>query len=117
MKRLKWALGFVVVALLAGCITGNGGGSAELDQLAVEAAAMGKADLTAMVTKYKGLISEKVDVLGALKTQLSKIPLTEMMGEKAAGLKQDLSETTTLISQLKDKLSVYTNALKMLKQG
>ncbi len=115
MKQLKWILCFVVFALLAGCITGSGGGSSELDQLETEASAMGKADLQSMVTKYKGLISEKMDVAGALKTQLSKIPLTEMLGEKATALKGELSETTTLISQLKDKLAIYTNALKMLK--
>jgi len=115
MKQLKWVLCFVVFALLVGCITGSGGGSSELDPLTTEASAMGTADLQAMVTKYKGLISEKMDVAGALKAKLKEIPLTEMLGEKATALKQDLSETTTLISQLKDKLSVYTSALKMLK--
>ncbi len=116
MKQLKLVLVFVVFAVLAGCITGSGGESSSgLDQLATEAATMGKADLQAMVTKYKGLISEKMDVAGALKAKLKEIPLTEMLGEKATALKGELSETTTLISQLKDKLAVYTNALKMLK--
>ncbi len=115
MKRLKWVLGCVVLALLAGCITGSGGGSPELDQLTTEAATMGKADLEAMVAKYMGLLADKVDVLSALKTKLKEIPLTEMMGEKTTSLKQDVSETTTLISQLKDKLAVYANALKALK--
>jgi len=112
MKRYKWVLSFVVLALLTGCITGSGGGSPELDQLTTQAATMGKADLQAMVTKYKGLITDKMDVVSALKAKLKEIPLAEMMGEKATVLKQDLSETTALISQLKDKLSVYTSALK-----
>ncbi|MBI9020445.1 MAG: hypothetical protein JEZ10_04230 [Verrucomicrobia bacterium] len=116
MKRLNWIFGLVVVALLAGCVTGSGGGSsAGLDQLAAEAAAMGKADLQALVAKYKGLIAEKMDVATALKAQLKEIPLAEMMGEKATALKQDLSETTALVSQLKDKLAVYSNALKSAK--
>ncbi len=116
MKRLNWILGFVVIALLAGCVTGSSGGTpAGLDQLATEAAAMGKADLQALVAKYKGLIAEKMDVASALKAQLKEIPLADMMGEKATALKQDLSETTTLISQLKDKLAVYSNALKTAK--
>jgi len=103
----------MITALLTGCITGSSGGnSTGTDQLVTEAAAMGRADLEAMVAKYKGLISEKMDVAGALKAKLKEIPLTEMMGEKATALKQDLSETTALISQLKDKLSVYTSALK-----
>jgi len=116
MKRWNWILGVGIVALLAGCVTGLGNGSSSgLDQLATEAATMGKADLQAMVTKYRALISEKVDVVSALKEKLKEIPLTEMMGGEATALKGKLSETTTLISQLKDKLSIYANALKMLK--
>jgi hypothetical protein len=67
------------------------------------------------VAKYKGLIAEKMDVAGALKAQLKKIPMAEMLGEKATALKQELGDTTTLIAQLKDKLAVYTQALKALK--
>lgn len=115
MKQLKWIFSFVVVALLAGCITGTGGESAELDQLATEAAAMDKTGLQAMVTKYTGLISEKVDVVGVLKSKLKAIPYAEMMGEKATAIKQELGETTSLIAKLKDKLAVYTSALKLLK--
>ncbi|MBC8206556.1 MAG: hypothetical protein ISR85_01980 [Kiritimatiellales bacterium] len=116
MKSLKWILGFVAVVLLSGCVTGSGGGDvAGLDQLATEAAAMGKADLEAMVSKYKGLIAEKVDVAGALKAQLKEIPIADMMGEKATALKTELSDTMALISQLKDKLAVYANALKVVQ--
>lgn len=116
MKSVKWILALGMMALLAGCLTGSGGGSsAGLDQLAAEAATMGKADLQALVEKYKGLIAEKMGVASALKGQLKEIPLTEMMGEKATALKQELSETTSLITQLKDKLAVYSDALKMAK--
>jgi len=116
MKSWKWILGLGVVALLAGCVTGSGGGTAAgLDPLTAEAATMGTADLQAMVAKYKGLIAEKMDVVGALKAQLKQIPLVDMMGEKATALKQNLSETTSLISQLKDKLAVYSNALKTVQ--
>lgn len=73
---------------------------------------MGKTDLEAMVAKYKGLIAEKTDLGGSLQEQLKKVPLTEMMGEKATALKQELGETTTLIAQLKEKLAIYTDALK-----
>jgi len=117
MRGFKWILGLAVVVLLAGCVTGSGGGDAAgMDQLATEAAAMGKADLQAMVSKYKGLIAEKVDVAGKLKATLKEIPVTEMLGEKATALKGELSDTLALISQLKDKLAVYTSALKGVQQ-
>lgn len=117
MKYVKWALGLVAVALLSGCVTGSGGGDASgLNQLAAEAATMSQADLQAMIAKYKGLITEKTDVAEALKAKLKKIPVAEMMGEKAAALKGELSDTMALIAQLKDKLAVYTDALKAFKQ-
>ena len=115
MKRLNWMVGFFILSLLVGCVTGSGGNSSELNQLAEEAALLGKAELQTMAAKYKGLLSEKIDVVDALKTKLKEIPLAELMGEKAISLKQELGETTTLISQLKDKLAVYTDALKALK--
>ena len=113
---MKWILCVAVMAMLAGCLTGSGGGNAAgLDQLATEAAAMGQADLEAMASKYKGLITEQVDVAGALQAQLKEIPIADMMGEKAIALKTELSDTMSLISQLKDKLAVYTGALKALQ--
>lgn len=117
MKHGKWIVCVVLVGLLAGCVTGSAGsGSAEMDQLAAEAAAMGKADLENMVAKYKNLITEKTQVVDGLKAQLKNIPIADMMGEKATALKTELSDSIALISQLKDKLSVYTNALKALQQ-
>ncbi len=116
MRGLKWILGLAVVVVLTGCVTDSGGGDvAGLNQLTAEAATMGQADLASMVTKYKGLIVDKVNVASTLKDQLKEIPVTEMMGEKATALKGDLSDTMGLISQLKDKLAVYTNALKALQ--
>ncbi len=117
MKRVKWILFAAVIAMLVGCVTRSGGGDAAgLGQLATEAAAMGKADLQAMVAKYKGLIAEKLDVAAVLKSKLKEIPLADMMGEKATALKNELSTTTSLISQLKGQLGVYTDALKAVKQ-
>ncbi len=113
MRNLKWILCVAVLAMLTGCVSGGGGGDAAgLNQLAAEAAKMGKADLEAMVAKYKGLIAEKTDVASALKGQLKQIPIADMMGEKATALKAELSDTMALIAQLKDKLAVYVDALK-----
>lgn len=105
----------VLAALLSGCVTGSGSGSPELDAVAAEAAAMGKADLQAMIARYKGLIAEKTDVATALKAKLQEIPMAEMMGEKARTLKSDLSDTMSQIQTLKQKLAVYVDALKALR--
>jgi hypothetical protein len=112
MKKVMWMMMVAISAsLLSGCVTGSETSPA-LEALAAEAASMGQADLEAMVSKYKALISEKVDVLAMLKAQLSEIPVAEMMGEKAAGLREEIGATGKLIAQLKEKLAVYVDALK-----
>ena len=117
MKSIKWILAVVALVLLTGCLTGSGGGSSSgMDQLAAEAATMSQTDLEAMISKYKGLIAENTVVADALKSKLKEIPVAEMMGEKATALKSELSDTMALISQLKEKLAVYTDALKAFKQ-
>lgn len=116
MSCLTKMLSIALLLPLAGCMTDSAGDSAGLDQLAAEAAAMGKADLEAMVAKYKGMIAEKVNVADKLKARLKDIPLVDMMGEKAQTMKTDLNDTMVLVSQLKEKLAVYTGALKALQE-
>lgn len=115
MTILKNFLCFALIMMAAGCMTTDSQ-SPELDQLAAEAATMGKADLEAMVTKYKSLIAEKVNVVDSLKAKLKEIPLADMMSEKAQNLKSELSDTMSLVDQLKAKLAVYTDALKAFQQ-
>lgn len=112
MKGYKGFLGVVVALLLAGC-----GGSVgvdenkSMDQVAADAAKMGKADLQVMVDQYESAVAEKVSELDALKVQVKEIPLSELMGEKAKTMKAELGDITTSLGKLKDQMAVYAKEL------
>jgi Skp family chaperone for outer membrane proteins len=115
MKLCAWLAGLMVVAMLTGC-----GGKAidenkPIDQIAAEAAQMGQAELQKMVEKYEAALAAKGQEVDALKAKIKEIPLTEMMGEKAKSLKDDMSEITTSLSKLKDQMAVYAKELAAKK--
>ena len=112
MKTMKWILCAALLVAGLGMAAEPETNAVDLTALAMQAAGMNKAELEAMVAKYKTMISGKMEEIHALKTQLKEIPFKEMMGEKARDLKGQLVEKMTALTQLKDTLAVYTNALK-----
>ena len=119
MKKVYGLLaGFMIVAMLTGC----GGSSSTaidenkpIDQVAADAAKMGKAELQTMVTKYEAAIAEKGKELEALQAKVKEIPITEMMGDKAKALKNDVSKITASMSKLKDQMAAYAKELAAKK--
>lgn len=111
---MKWQMvltALLATVLLAGC----GGGADEgkpLDQVAAEAAAMGKAELQKMADKYEAAIADKTAELDALKAKIKEIPVADMMGEKAAALKGDLEKISQSLKALQDRLAVYVKELQ-----
>lgn len=112
---MKKVYGLFVGLVLAAMITGCGGSKIDenkpIDQVAADAAKMGQAELQKMVDTYQAAIAEKGKEIDALKEQIKEIPLTEMMGEKAKSLKDDVTEITTSLSKLKDRMAVYAKEL------
>lgn len=112
---MKGYKGFVILAaalLLAGCGGSNSiDENTPIDQVAADAAKMGKAELQTMVDKYEAAVAEKVSQLDALKMQVKEIPLSELMGEKSKSLKTELGDITTSLDKLKDQMKVYSKQL------
>ena len=118
MKKVYGLLaGLMIVAMLTGC----GGSSATIDenkpvsQIAADASKMGKAELQTMVTKYEAAIAEKSKELAALQAKVKEIPITELMGDKAKALKNDISKITASTSKLKDQMAAYAKELAAKK--
>ncbi len=118
MKKVYGLLaGLMVVAMLTGC----GGSSSTIDenkpvsQVAADASKMGQAELQAMVTKYEAAIAEKGKEVEALMAKVKEIPITEMMGDKAKALKDDVSKLKTSIDKLKDQMAAYAKELAAKK--
>jgi len=117
MKKVYGLLaGLMIVAMLTGC-----GGSSSIDenkpisQVAADASKMGQAELQTMVTKYEAAISEKGKEVEALMAKVKEIPITEMMGDKAKTLKDDVSKVKTSIDKLKDQMAAYAKELAAKK--
>ena len=120
MKKVYGLLaGLMIVAMLTGC--GGSGSSATIDenkpvsQIAADANKMGKAELQTMVTKYEAAIAENSKELAALQAKVKEIPITEMMGDKAKALKNDVSKITASASKLKDQMAAYAKELAAKK--
>lgn len=112
MKLYGFLAGLALVAMLTGC-----GGSSKIDenkpadQIAADAAKMGQAELQKMVNTYEAAIAEKSKEIQALTAKVKEIPLTELMGDKAKVLKEDVSKITASMGKLKDQMAVYAKEL------
>lgn len=80
--------------------------------LKAEAAKMDVESLTSVAMKYKDAILEKQAALKPLTDKLAAIPMTEKMGAEAQALTADLKKLTDAIAPLKERFSVYIDALK-----
>jgi hypothetical protein len=113
MKKIKWMLcaAAVLSAGFVGMAAEPAANAVDLTALAAQAAGMDKAALTSTIAKYKTMIADKMSEIDAIKTQLKGLSWKEMVSEKAKNLKSQLTEKTSALTQLKDTLAVYTNAL------
>jgi len=78
---------------------------AETEQMSVE-------KLRSMAMNYKEALMAKKGEVEKLASQLKDIPLTELMGEEAKGLKADIDALNKSMSALQERFSVYYEALK-----
>lgn len=111
MRIQELLAGLMIVAMLTGC---SGSGIDEdkpIDQIAAEAAQMGQVELQKMVDKYQAVIADKTKELDSIKNKIKDIPLTEMAGEKANALKENISEVTSSLGKLKDQMAAYAKEL------
>lgn len=80
--------------------------------LKAEAAKMDVEALTNVAMKYKDAIMEKQAALKPLADKLAAIPIAEKMGTEAKALTADIKKLTEAIAPLKERLTVYIDALK-----
>jgi hypothetical protein len=111
MNGCRGFLAVMLVSVLTGCGGGGIDENTPIETVAAEAAEMGKAELQKVVDQYQPLLEEKVAELGAIKDQLGELSVSELLGEKAKSLKNEMGEITTSMNKLKEQLAVYTKAL------
>ncbi len=112
MRRVA---GFMVPVLLVSFALAGCGGVSEdkpLPEVRAVAEAMTADDLQAMVDKYKAAIEAKKGGLQKLQQKVSKIPVSELMGEEAKALKADIDELSKSVKALSERLNIYAQELR-----
>lgn len=115
MKNLRhitfYFLPVLCLLLLAGC-----GAKADEDKplsdVKAEADQMTVEKLRSMAMAYKDAILDKTSDVEALSLRLKSIPIAELLGDEAKGLKADIQDLNKSITALKDRFQVYYDKIK-----
>ncbi len=103
--------------LVAGLIVAVGCGkkadeNKPISEVRAEAEKMNTDELRASAMAYKKAIEAKKGDVEKLAAQLKEIPVAEMLGEKAKGVKADMDELHQSISALQERFQIYYDKLK-----
>jgi hypothetical protein len=85
-----------------------------VEEIKQQVAGFDKAQVIAYADQYKDIILEKKDQVTALTEQVKGLSMTEALGEKGKEIKGQISQYTEQVNGLKERYSVYLNALKGL---
>jgi len=96
--------------IAAGCSSGVNENKT-ISEIKTEAQAMSVEQLKVIIAKYQKAIESKQTQIDAIKQQLQKIPLNQMLSEEAKKLKSDIENITSSIKALTARLNVYTQQL------
>jgi chromosome condensin MukBEF ATPase and DNA-binding subunit MukB len=103
------------LAMVAGC--GGGGGASEdkpVAEVQAEAAKMNPDQLKSAMASYQAAIDKRQAEIKGLTADLQKVPLADMMGEKAKDLRAKMEQVTQSITKLQERMQVY--AAELLKR-
>ena len=115
MKKLMLAM---VMALCALVMVGCGDKGAKVDesktpeQIKQEVAKMDQAQIQKTIENYKNAIADKTAQMEKKAQELTKIPLTEQLGDKAKGLQGEIGTLKDQISKLQANMAAYAEGLK-----
>ncbi len=83
-----------------------------VEEIQQKVAGFDQTQVLAYVDQYKAVLLEKKDQIAELTGQLKSLPMTEMMGDKAKALKDQIAQYGDQFSGLKDRYSVYLQKLE-----
>ena len=83
-----------------------------VEQIKEKVAAFDKTQVLAYAEQYKNVLLEKKDQIAELTGQLKGLSMTEMMGDKAQALKDQIAQYTDQFAALKERYSVYLEKLE-----
>jgi len=117
-KQMKTVRNITLYCLLVLCsmfIWGCGKKADEnkpISDVKAEAEKMNTDELRSMATKYIEAVTAKKGEIEKITAKLKEIPVTEMLGEEAKGLKAEIENLNKSISALKERFNIYYEKLK-----
>jgi len=105
-----WSL--LVLCSLAVLSCGKKDEDRPISEVKTEAEQMITDELRAEAMKCKEAITSKRGELEKLTAKLKGLPVTEMLGEEAKGLKADIEDLNKSVSALKERFDVYYRKLQ-----
>jgi predicted Zn-dependent protease with MMP-like domain len=83
-----------------------------VDEIKQKVAAFDKTQVMAYADQYKNVLLEKKDQIADLTGQLKGLSMTEMMGDKAKLIKDQITLYSDQFAGLKDRYSIYLEKLE-----
>jgi uncharacterized lipoprotein YehR (DUF1307 family) len=111
-KAFSCLLAAALCLMLFGCGKKGADETKPIDQIKAEVAKMDVAKIRSTALSYKDTIVAKQADVAKVADQLKSIKPTELLGEKAAELKAQLSKIENSISALKERFQIYYEKLR-----
>jgi hypothetical protein len=83
-----------------------------VEQIKQKVAGFDKTQVLAYADQYKNVLLEKKDQVADLTGQMKGLSMTEMMGDKAKAIKDQIAQYSDQFTGLKDRYSVYLEKLE-----
>ena len=115
MKTVKLITFYCSLTLCALALVGCGKKADEskpIGEVKAEAEKMSAEKLRDMALAYKDAIEAKKGDVEKITAKLKEIPVTQMLGDEAKGLKADIGDLNKSVSALKERFNVYYSKLK-----
>jgi len=106
-----WSLSVLISLTVLGC-SKEADETKPVSELKAEAAQMDTKELRSAATRYKEAITAKTGELERMTAKLKEIPVTEMLGEEAKGLKAEIEDLNKSVSALRQRFDVYLQELR-----
>ena len=115
MKTIKKTSLFCLLVFCCLALLGCGKKADEskpVSKVRAEAEKMNAEQLRKIAMKYKEAVLAKSADVEKITAKLKEIPVTELLGNEAKGLKTEIDNLNKSISALKDRFQIYYNKLK-----
>ena len=113
---MKKVIGVVAALVMASVFVAGCGSTASetkpVTEVQSEAKTMSTSQLEQIIKTYKAAIEAKDVQVKALQAKIKTIPITQLLGDEARAIKDDVTKLAGSVQALTERLNVYAKALK-----